>query len=417
VPAPATDIAPSRRAALAGVDESMLSLPFYEESHAEVARRAARWCSAHQHHWRGSDPAHAGATGRRILRALGQEGLLAFLDPDATDARGGDVRSLCLSREVLAYTEDLADFAFSIQALSATPILRHGTAAQRRRYLPAMASGRAQGAFAVSEEGAGSDLSAIALAAKPISDGYVLNGHKAWIACGTTADLYCVLARTGEGPGPLGLTAFLVPADTTGVRVREEVPFIAPRSLAHLAFEDCHVPADAVLGRPGGGFVIAMELLDRFRVTVGAAAVGFARRAADAALARARHRVIYGGHLFDVPTVREACADMEVKLNAAALLVARAAWEIDHDRRRWARHSSIAKLYATEAAQQIVDATVQVFGAAGLVAGSLPERLYRQIRSLRIYEGSSEVQRQVIAGALDPGRGDAPPPPPRFPHS
>jgi acyl-CoA dehydrogenase len=268
-----------------------------------------------------------------------------------------------------------------------------------------MAAGTVRGAFAISEGMAGSDVAAIATTARRTDDGYVLDGAKAWIACGAGADVYCLLARTGEGPGALGLTAFLVPVGTPGL-IAHPVAMIAPRDLVHLVLKDCHVPADSVLGRPGGGFPVAMDVLDRFRVTVGAAALGFARRAADAALARARRRPIYGGHLFDLDTVKAGLADIEVKLNAAALLVARGAWELDQGSRQAAKHSSIAKLYATEAAQEIVDACVQLYGAAGLVAGSVPERLYRQIRSLRVYEGASEVQRAVIAGALDVRRAD-----------
>jgi acyl-CoA dehydrogenase len=383
-------------------DEAILGLPFYEPRHVALAHRISEWCDTRDDLWTTSerDPER---TGLRIIRALGEDGWLAFLDPAATPAQAmeGDVRSLCLMREALAYADDLADYAFSIQALSATPILRYGSEGQRRRYLPGLASGEIVSSFAVSEEEAGSDVAAIALRAERAGDGYVLNGHKAWIANGGIADVHCVIARTGEAPGALGLTAFLVPATAPGVRVRERIAAIAPRSFAHLAFEDCYVPADSVLGRPCGGFVIAMDVLARFRMTVGAAAIGFARRASDAALARARSRPMNGGRLLDLPTVKETFAGFEVKLNAAALLVTRAAWELDQGNRSFGKHSSIAKLYATEAAQEIVDDAVQIFGAAGLVAGSVTERLYRQIRSLRIYEGTSEIQKTIIAGSLD----------------
>lgn len=411
-------------------DETVLALPFFEERHVAWARRVSAWAAAHAGLWLpdgatsadgattadratadgattvdGAAANDAAATGRRILAALGDAGLLAFIDPGAGADDTGDLRSICLAREALAYADDLADFAFSIQALAATPVRRHGTAEQWRRYLPGLAAGRLQGAFALSEEGAGSDAAAIALSARRHGDGYLLDGAKAWVANGSTADVFVVVARTGEGPGPLGLTAFVVPGDTPGLR-REPILMTAPRALAQLHFDGCRVADDAVLGRPGGGFVLAMEVLDRFRMTVGGAALGFARRAADAAFVRARSRQIYGGLLADLPTVRATLADIEVKLDAAALLVARAAWEADRGNRRYPKHSSIAKLYATESAQEIVDACVQLFGAAGLVAGSLPERLYRQIRSLRIYEGSSEVQKAVIARALDTRRAD-----------
>ncbi|SES04979.1 acyl-CoA dehydrogenase [Streptomyces sp. yr375] len=392
------------------LDPDLLQLPFYDEPHRRLAHAFDAWCAERADRWN-ADALASGPdkTGVRLTRELGADGWLAFLDPDAVRTGGhpGDLRALCLMRETLAHAEDLADFALSIQALSATPLLRYGSEEQRRKHLPGLADGSRIGAFAISEEGAGSDVAALTLAAHRDSDGgYVLDGGKAWIANGTIADLYTVVARTGEGPGPLGLTAFLVPADTPGLRVRESIDAIAPRSFAHLAFEDCRVPADSVVGRPGGGFVIAMDLLERFRMTVGAAALGFARRATDTALARARSRPAYGGKLLDLQLVKASLADMEVRLNAGSLLVARAAWEADRGSRNFAKHSSIAKLYATETAQETIDAAVQVMGAAGLVKDSVTERLYRQIRSLRMYEGTSEVQRLTIAGALDTRRAN-----------
>ncbi|WP_250285204.1 acyl-CoA dehydrogenase family protein [Frankia sp. CiP1_Cm_nod2] len=380
------------------LDPRLLALPFYERPHRELAEALGRFCDTH------AGLAAAARTGApekyaaRVLRALGDAGLLTPVD----------LRALCLTREALAYTEDLLDFAFSIQELAAWPIRRHGTDEQKRRWLPGMARGELAGAFALSEEQAGSDVAALALRAVPDGDGagYVLDGHKTWIAGAAGADVFCVVARTGDGPAALGLTALLVPAGTPGLRI-EPIDMLAERDIARLEFDGCRVAADAVLGGRGGGFVVAMELLERFRLTVGAAALGFARRAADAALARARGRAAYGGRLFDLPTVKAGLADVEVRLNAAALLVARAAWEADRGTPP-ARHASIAKLYATEAAQQVVDAAVQVFGAAGLVRDSLPERLYRQIRSLRIYEGASEVQRLAIADALPPAPSHVP---------
>ncbi|MFG2977948.1 acyl-CoA dehydrogenase family protein [Streptomyces sp. NPDC048331] len=386
-------------ALFSGLDEGILALPFYEERHRTAAVELAEWCAGHAALWSRPLEQTPEKAGRQILSALGSAGWLGFLDP-ANGSAAGDYRSICLAREILAYADDLADFAFSIQALSATPILRYGTEEQQLEYLPRMASGEVAGSFAISEEEAGSDISAVGLIAERVPDGYLLNGRKAWIAHAGIADLHCVIARTGGGPGALGLTAFLVPARTPGVRVLEEVPLVAPRSFGHLAFEDCLVPESSVLGRPGQGFVVATDLLERFRMTVGAAAVGFARRAADSAVQRARERRIQGGTLMDLQLVKGALADMEVKLSYTALLVARAAWELDHGNPGYAKHSSIAKLAATEAAQEIVDAAVQMHGAAGLVADSVPERLYRQVRSLRIYEGASEVQKMIIADSL-----------------
>ncbi|HET9168897.1 MAG TPA: acyl-CoA dehydrogenase family protein [Actinospica sp.] len=386
-------------ALFSGLDEGILELPFYEARHRTSAVELAAWCADRAELWSRPLEQSPEKAGREILSALGSAGWLGFLDP-ANGSAAGDYRSICLAREILAYADDLADFAFSIQALSATPILRYGSSEQQARYLPRMASGEVAGSFAISEEQAGSDISAVGLTAQRVSDGYLLNGRKAWIANAGIADLHCVIARTGGGPGALGLTAFLVPARTPGVRVLEEVPLIAPRSFGHLAFEDCLVPESSVLGRPGQGFVVATDLLERFRMTVGAAAVGFARRAVDAAVQRARERRIQGGRLLDLQLAKGALADMEIKLNGSALLVARAAWELDRGNPGYPKHSSIAKVAATEAAQEIVDAAVQLHGAAGLVADSVPERLYRQVRSLRIYEGASEVQRMIIADAL-----------------
>ncbi|MFI9066215.1 acyl-CoA dehydrogenase family protein [Streptomyces sp. NPDC053429] len=386
-------------------DPEVLDLPFYDDGHRRLAETAGTWCDSNRVLWEEVRALDPDAAGRRLVRALGDAGWLASLDPAAGAAE--DLRALCLRREALAYAEDLADFAYSIQALAATPLLRFGSEAQQRRHLPRMAAGETIGAFAVSEREAGSDVASVGLEAeRDAADGsYVLNGRKAWIANGTIADLFVVIARTGPGPGALGLTAFLVPAATPGLRA-ERIDAIAPRSFAHLAFEDCRVPADAVLGRPGRGFVVAVDLLERFRTTVGAAALGFARRAFDTALAHTRQREAYGQTLFDLQLVKASLADMEVQLGAASLLVARAAWETDRGSRRFARHSNIAKVHATETAQGVVDSAVQLLGAAGIVQGGVTERLYRQVRSLRIYEGASEVLRMAIAGSLDMRRAE-----------
>ncbi|MFF5336701.1 acyl-CoA dehydrogenase family protein [Streptomyces sp. NPDC013181] len=391
-------------------DPDILALPFYEDRHRRLADTVGTWCDARAPQWKDVHREDPEKAGRRLVRLLGDEGRLAFLDPAAGTGEGdGDLRSVCLTREALAYAEDLADFAFSIQTLAATPVIRYGSQEQKERYLPGMARGTLIGAFAVSEPEAGSDLASIALRAeRDENGGYVLHGEKAWIAHAGIADLYVVVARTGEGPGPLGLTAFLVPAATEGLRAGERLDAIAPRAFAPLAFDHCRLPADAVLGRPGKGFVIAMDLLERARMTVGAAALGFARRAADTALAHARTRRIGTQKLIDLQLTKAALADMDVRLNAAALLVARAGWEADRGSRRFARHSGIAKLYATEEAQRVIDSAVQLLGAAGVAGDGVTQRLYRQIRALRIYEGTSEVMRLTIAGTLDARRAALP---------
>jgi acyl-CoA dehydrogenase len=394
-----TDAAPAQLTESGCYDEAILDLPFFDPAHRELAGQVAAWCASHGELWQDLPGETPQDRGRRILAQLGADGLLAFIDPDRERQPQGDLRSICLAREALAYADDLADYAFSIQSLSSAPIRWHGTREQQRQYLPGMAAGTVQGAFALSEVTAGSDASAVKTTATRCGEGYVLHGSKAWIANGSTADVYCVIARTGEGPGALGLSAFLVPATVPGLRT-EPVPLIAPRAFAHVHLEDCFVPADALLGRAGSGYAISMELLAKFRMTVGAAAIGFARRATDTALGHAREREIYEARLLDLPTVQEAFAENATALDASALLVARAAWECDRGNRRYARYSSIAKLHATEAAQQIVDSCVQILGAAGLIAGSVTEKLYRQVRALRIYEGASEVQKMIIAGSL-----------------
>lgn len=386
---------------IAGVDTGVLELPLFTDQHRARVRALGAWCAEHTELWADRAPQVADKTVRATVRALADHGVFARLDG------GGDLREICLARQVLAHTDDLADYAYSIQALSITPLLRHGDDAQRDRFLPGLVSGELLGAFAVSELAAGSDVSAVGLRAERTPDGYVLTGGKAWVANGDIADVITVLARTGEGPGVLGLSTFLVPTDTPGLRVADRVALTAPRPIAHLELDGCHVPAANRLGAGGGGFAVVADVLDRFRMTVGAAALGFARRALDAALDRAAGRTIRRGTLLDLPTVRAEIADLEVRVAAADLLVARAAWEADcgvRGQRGFPRTSAMAKLLATETAQEAVDTAVQVFGAAGLVADSLPERLYRQIRSLRIYEGPSEVQRSIVAESLRPGR-------------
>lgn len=376
-------------------DPDVLALPLFDDAHRTLTDEIAQWCGDRAEAWVSLDTTDPAATGRAMLAELGRSGWLRHLDPDRPDS---DFRSLCLRRQALAYHEDLADFTYSIQELTAAAIARHGTDRQRRRHLPGLAAGTSAGALAVSEPGAGSDLAAVALEATPDGDGFVLNGTKTWIAQGDIADVCVVLARTGDGPGPLGLTTFLVDCGAPGFKA-EPIGAIAPRSWAELTFTDLRVGPEAVLGERGQGLVVTLDVLERARATVAAAAIGFARRAFRLALDHARTRRAYGGRLADLQLVKSSLARMDVKLSAASLLTARAAWAMDADLDH-AKLSSTAKLYGTEAAGEIVDSAVQILGAAGLVSGSAMERLYRQIRSLRIYEGSSEVIEMTIADAL-----------------
>jgi acyl-CoA dehydrogenase len=385
-------------------DPSYLDLPWFEARHRDLAVELEAWAEA-----RGPELARAPSAtevldvGRATMASLADDGWLSIgLGAPRRGVEGGiaDWRSICLVREALAFCGDAMDFAFSIQALAAAPILRYGTEAQRVAYVPAMGRGELVGALALTEREIGSDISAIRTRAVRDGAGYRLTGEKVWIANASLAGLFCILARTGDGAGLFDLSMFLVPAHTPGLIVGSNVDLCAPRALAAVRLEDCVVPAENVIGRVGYGFRYAVELLERFRPTVGAAALGFARRAMQTALHWAQRRVTSGTTtLYDMQMTKERFADMATAIDAAALLVGRAAWALDQGRPS-ARHCSAAKLVATENAQRVVDSALQVMGAAGLIAGSTTERLYREIRSLRIYEGTSEIQKLIIAGTL-----------------
>jgi acyl-CoA dehydrogenase len=287
-----------------------------------------------------------------------------------------------------------------MQGLGSAAVSLFGTPAQQDRFLPAVGRGEAIAAFALSEPDAGSDVAAMTTRAVPDGDGFVLDGTKTWISNAGLADFYTVFARLGDAPGSKGLAAFVVDADAPGLRVAERIDVIAPHPLGTLRFEGCRVGADRLLAKPGDGFRIAMSVLDVFRASVGAAALGFARRALDEAVGRALQRKVFGQKLADYQLTQAKLADMAVAVDAAALLVYRAAWTKDTTRGRVTREASMAKLFATEAAQEVIDEAVQIFGGLGVVSGVAVEKLYREIRALRIYEGTSEVQRLVIAGTV-----------------
>jgi acyl-CoA dehydrogenase len=310
-----------------------------------------------------------------------------------------DVRTLCLIRETLARHDGLADFAFAMQGLGMGAVSLFGTPAQRE-WLHRTREGTAIAAFALTEPGSGSDVAATATTAERGPGGWVLNGTKTWISNGGIADVYVVFARTGEAPGARGLSAFLMPADVAGLHVTERLEVIAPHPLATLTLDNVTLPEGALIGRAGEGFKVAMSVLDVFRSTVGAAALGFARRALDEALARVQARRIQGQALAELQMVQGHLADMALKVDAAALLVYRAAWTKDMGAARVSREAAMAKLYATEAAQEVIDMAVQLHGGDGVRHGSVVESLYREIRALRIYEGASDVQRVVIARSI-----------------
>ncbi|WP_421928104.1 acyl-CoA dehydrogenase family protein [Neoaquamicrobium sediminum] len=373
-------------------DRSFLSWPFFEDRHREHAERLEAWCTANLP----VDHSDVDAACRRLVAALGAAGFLRPSAIDPADPQPLDVRTLCITRETLARHDGLADFAFAMQGLGTGAISLFGTPEQRQ-WLEKTRAGKAISAFALSEPRFGSDVANMEMAATRDGGDYVLSGEKTWISNGGIADLYCVFARTGEAPGAKGISAFLVPADAPGLTVAERLEVIAPHPLARLSFDDVRVPASSMIGRPGEGFRIAMSVLDVFRSTVGAAALGFARRALDETVSRVGNRELFGAPLFDLQMVQGHVADMALDVDAAALLVYRAAWTKDAGAARVTREAAMAKLYATDRAQAVIDKAVQLHGGDGVRRGHIVESLYREIRALRIYEGASDVQKVVIA--------------------
>lgn len=381
------------------MDRAHLGWPFFAPHHADLAERLDLWAAEHLAHTEPHREDNVDAVSRGHVAALAAGGWLDHCIPASATA-ALDVRALCLIRERLAHDDGLADFAFAMQGLGVGPISLMGTTEQRAAYLPDVRAGRKIAAFALSEADAGSDVSALATTARRDGNHYVLDGEKTWISNAGLADVYVVFARTGEAPGAKGLSAFIVDADTPGFSVPARIPVIAPHPLGTLRFETCRVDAGALIGQPGDGFKIAMATLDVFRSTVGAAALGFARRALDEAVGRASTRSLFGKPLAEFQMTQAKLADMATEIDAAALLVYRAAWTKDVLARRVTREAAMAKLFATEAAQRVIDHAVQIFGGQGVVSGNTVEQLYREIRALRIYEGTSEIQRIIIAGQV-----------------
>ena len=383
-------------------DKNFLDWPFFGDRHRRLAAAIDEWADANLS---GIDHHDADATCRRLVPALGQAG---FLEHAATDPEGDaplDVRSLCLIRETLARHDGLADFAFAMQGLGTGAISLFGTPEQKADWLTPVRRGEAISAFALTEPQSGSDVAASTMTATRDGDAYILNGEKTWISNGGIADVYTVFARTGEAPGAKGLSAFIVPAGTDGLEIAERLETIAPHPLATLRFTDCRIPASAMIGDSGQGFRIAMSVLDVFRSTVAAAALGFARRALDESADRVSSRHVMGAPLSDLQMVQGHIADMALDVDASALLVYRAAWTKDTGAPRVTREAAMAKLFATEQAQKVIDMAVQLHGGDGVRSGSVVERLYRDIRALRIYEGASDVQRVVIARQILSGHG------------
>lgn len=372
-------------------DTSYLHWPFFEPRHRALAAELEQWAASNLGR---IDHGDTDAACRALVGALGGAG---FLEHSASETGELDVRSLALIRETLARHDGLADFAFAMQGLGTGAITLFGSPEQKAAWLPMTRSGRAISAFALTEPGSGSDVANSTMTATRDGDAYVLNGEKTWISNGGIADVYTLFARTGEAPGAKGLSAFIVTPDLPGFDVAERLDTIAPHPLATLRFTDCRVPASAMIGSPGEGFRIAMSVLDVFRASVAAAALGFARRALDESLTRVTSRRVQGAPLADLQMVQGHIADMALDIDAAALLVYRAAWTKDSGAPRVTREAAMAKLFATDQAQKVIDTAVQLHGGDGVRAGSAVEKLYREIRALRIYEGASDVQRVIIA--------------------
>lgn len=380
-------------------DTSYLKWPFFEAHHARLAQSLDAWARQNIAHSHGAD---VDAECRQLVKALGEAGWLRHAV--AGTAYGGagehiDTRAICLIRETLARHSGLADFAFAMQGLGSGAISLAGSEEQKKRYLSLVARGDAISAFALSEPDAGSDVAAMACEARLEGDHYVINGEKTWISNGGIADFYVVFVRTGEAAGSRGLSALIVEAGTPGFEIAERINVIAPHPLARLKFSNCRVPAAQLVGAAGEGFKVAMRTLDVFRTSVAAASLGFARRAMDEALQRATSRKMFGGVLADFQLTQAKLAQMATQIDSAALLTYRAAWLRDQGE-NVTREAAMAKMTATESAQQVIDAAVQIWGGLGVVSEQPVERLYREIRALRIYEGATEVQQLIIGRDL-----------------
>jgi len=380
------------------MNRTHLDWPFFDDRHREMGERLDVWAADHLQHGDGDVDAQC----RALVKQLGDAGWLRHAVAGTRDggmADAIDTRSICLLRETLAWHHGLADFAFAMQGLGSGAISLHGSDAQRERYLPRVARGDAIAAFALSEPNAGSDVAALACEAVDAGDAYVINGEKTWISNGGIADFYVLFARTGEAPGSRGISAFIVDAAAPGLEIAERIAVIAPHPLARLRFNDCRVPKSQRIGAPGEGFKIAMRTLDVFRTSVAAAALGFARRALHEGLQRAMSRTMFGHPLADFQLTQAKLAQMATTVDSAALLTYRAAWLRDQGR-NVTQEAAMAKMAATEGAQQVIDAAVQLFGGEGVRSGRIVESLYREIRALRIYEGATEVQQLIIAREL-----------------
>lgn len=382
-------------------DTTFLQWPFFTDAHRHLAAELGAWCAKNIATEADHGPAEVDAACRKLVKSLGDAGWLRYAVP--TEYGGAldtlDVRSLCLVRESLGYHSGLADFVFALQGLGSGPITLFGSDAMKKKYLPDVAKGKHIAAFAISEANAGSDVAAMETTASRDGSGYIINGEKTWISNAGIAEHYVVFCKFPEG-GEKSYIALLVQAGNAGLKTTKRIDIIAPHPLGTIEFNDCRVAADAVVGEPGNGLKVALGTLDIFRSTVGAAALGFARRALDEAIKHTRARQAFGQALSDFQMTQARIAEMATAIDASALLVYRAAWTRDNGAPRITREAAMAKLHATESAQKVIDDAVQLLGGRGVVSGEPVERLYREIRALRIYEGTSEIQKIVIAGQV-----------------
>ena len=384
-------------------DKNYLQWPFFDEQHRQLQAQVNAWASEHIDQ---SPHLDVDASCRQLVKQLADAGWLRHAIAGVSYGAKTEVidtRAICLLRETLAQYSGLADFAFAMQGLGTGAISLFGTVQQKQSYLPKVAQGELIAAFALSEPDAGSDVAAMQCSASLVKDVegdyYEITGEKTWISNGGIADFYVVFVRTGEAPGARGISALIVDAQTDGLEIAERIKVIAPHPLARLRFNCCRVPVSQRIGEAGQGFKVAMATLDVFRTSVAAAALGFARRAMDEALHRATTRKMFGQTLADFQITQSKLAQMATQIDSAALLVYRAAWLRDQGQ-RVTKEAAMAKLTATENAQQVIDAALQMFGGMGVMSEVPVERLYREIRALRIYEGASEVQQLIIAREL-----------------
>ncbi|PPR64909.1 MAG: Acyl-CoA dehydrogenase [Alphaproteobacteria bacterium MarineAlpha3_Bin7] len=384
-------------------DLTYMEWPFFDDSHREFAEKLRDWAIKEIQPLENKEPngnEELDHLCREFVKKLGIGGWLQYCIPSS---HGGalesfDVRTLALTREILGYYSGLADFSFAMQGLGSGAITLFGSEEQKDSYLPKVASGERIGAFAISEASGGSDVAAMKTTAELSGNEYCINGSKTWISNAGIADFYVLFARTNDAPGSRGISAFVINSDTPGLSISERINVIAPHPLGTLEFKNCKIPTTNMIGNSGEGFKVAMSTLDVFRTTVGGASLGFAKRALDEAITRSKEREAFGKSISEFQLIQAKIADMAVKIDAMALLIYRSAWTKDKKATRVTRESSMAKLYGTEAAQEVIDQAVQIFGGMGVVSGVKVEQLYREIRALRIYEGTSEIQKLVIAG-------------------